>query len=198
MAKKEENGGASSLASDAGIRELERLKSEYWWFLLLGMTLMVLGIIGIATPLLMGLMTVSIFGILLLMGGAAQIISSFWAGKWSGFLVSVLTGILYLVVGMLMMEEKVDSLLALTKLLAAFLMVTGLFKIVTSMYYQFTHWGWALLNGFVSLFLGILIWRQLPESAVWVIGLFVGLELIFNGWTWIMLGLGLKSLAEEG
>jgi uncharacterized membrane protein HdeD (DUF308 family) len=132
-----------------------------------------------------------------MIGGTAQIISSFWAGKWSGFLVSILTGILYLVVGMLMIEHPLASLLGLTKLLAAFLMVSGLFKIITSMYYKFTHWGWALLNGFVSLFLGILIWRQLPYSGEWVIGLFVGLEMAFNGWTWVMLGLGLKSLEIE-
>ena len=195
MAKKEEN--ASGVASDAGIQEREELKSEWWWFLLLGMGLMVLGMIGIATPFFMGLATASIFGVLLLIGGAAQIISSFWAGKWSGFLVSILTGILYMVVGMLMIEHPLTSLLGLTKLLAAFLMVSGLFKIVASMSYKFTHWGWALLNGFISLFLGILIWRQLPGSAVWVIGLFVGLEMIFNGWTWVMLGMSLKSLDEE-
>ncbi len=197
MAKQEKIGNGSAVASEAGIGEFEQLKSEWWWFVLLGAGLLVLGMIGIVTPFCMGLATASLFGVLLLVGGAAQLISSFWAGKWSGFLVSILTGILYLVVGMLMVEHPLTSLLALTKLLAAFLMVSGLFKIVASMYYKFTHWGWSLLNGFVSLFLGILIWRQLPGSAVWVIGLFVGLELIFNGWTWVMLGMSLKSLNEE-
>jgi uncharacterized membrane protein HdeD (DUF308 family) len=192
MAKNKEDASAV-----AGIQELEDLKSEWWWFLLLGMGLIVLGMIGIATPFFMSLATASLFGVLLLVGGAAQIISSFWAGKWSGFLVSMLTGILYLVIGMLMLDEPLTSLLLLTKLLAAFLMVSGLFKIIASMYYKFTHWGWALLNGFITLFLGIMIWRQLPYSAVWVIGLFVGIEMIFNGWTWVMLGMSLKSLDEE-
>ena len=192
MAKNKEEASAV-----AGVQELEDLKSEWWWFLLLGMGLIVLGMIGIATPFFMSLATASLFGVLLLVGGAAQIISSFWAGKWSGFLVSMLTGILYLVIGMLMLDEPLTSLLLLTKLLAAFLMVSGLFKIIASMYYNFTHWGWALLNGFITLFLGIMIWRQLPYSAVWVIGLFVGIEMIFNGWTWVMLGMSLKSLDEE-
>jgi uncharacterized membrane protein HdeD (DUF308 family) len=192
MAKNKEDASAV-----AGVQELEDLKSEWWWFLLLGMGLIVLGMIGIATPFFMSLATASLFGVLLLVGGAAQIISSFWAGKWSGFLVSMLTGILYLVIGMLMLDEPLTSLLLLTKLLAAFLMVSGLFKIIASMYYKFTHWGWALLNGFITLFLGIMIWRQLPYSAVWVIGLFVGIEMIFNGWTWVMLGMSLKSLDEE-
>ncbi len=48
-----------------------------------------------------------------------------------------------------------------------------------------------LLNGAISLFMGLIINRT-PDASLWVIGLFVGIEMIFNGWAWIMLSLGLR------
>jgi uncharacterized membrane protein HdeD (DUF308 family) len=59
---------------------------------------------------------------------------------------------------------------------------------------RFPQWGWALLNGVVTLIAGIIIYDAFPSSAMWVIGLLVGLEMIFNGWTWIMLALSIRQL----
>jgi uncharacterized membrane protein HdeD (DUF308 family) len=52
------------------------------------------------------------------------------------------------------------------------------------------------LNGGVTLLLGVIIHRQLPEAALWVIGLFLGIEMIFNGWAWIMMAFGLRAIAK--
>ena len=60
--------------------------------------------------------------------------------------------------------------------------------------YKFPHWGWILAGGVINLILGILIWQQWPEAAFWVIGLFVGIDLIFTGWTWVILSLAIKNL----
>lgn len=73
-------------------------------------------------------------------------------------------------------------------------MVGGLFRIIGSLAYRFPHWGWVLVGGVINLVLGIMIWQQWPEAAFWVIGLFVGIDLIFTGWTWVMLALGIKNL----
>jgi len=50
-----------------------------------------------------------------------------------------------------------------------------------------------MINGFITLFLGIFIWRHFPETAFWVIGLFIGIDLIFSGISWIMLGIGIRT-----
>jgi uncharacterized membrane protein HdeD (DUF308 family) len=71
-------------------------------------------------------------------------------------------------------------------------MIGGLVRIVVSLSERFPGWGWALLNGSVTLLLGLLIFRSLPASSFLVIGLFVGIEMIFNGWYWVMLSIGLK------
>jgi uncharacterized membrane protein HdeD (DUF308 family) len=68
--------------------------------------------------------------------------------------------------------------------------------LVFALAHSFEGRSWVLLNGFITLLLGISIWRQWPESSVWVIGLFVGIELVFSGWSWIMLGLAVRPTSQ--
>ena len=189
-------GSASgNLTAENPLPVLENIENQWWWFLLLGVGMLLLGLIAIAAPYYFALKSVLLFGILLLMGGAAQLISAFWAGRWSGFFVHLVTGILYLVIGALTISKPTTALAGLTLLLAAFFITNGLFRIVSALNYRFAHWGWALLSGFVTLFLGILIWSEFREMAYWVIGLFIGIELVINGWMWIMLALTLRHVA---
>ena len=106
----------------------------------------------------------------------------------------MLTGVLSIVVGLMFLRAPVGSLVALTLLIACFLMVGGIFKIVAALSYRFGAWGWPLASGVIDLVLGVLIWMELPESALWVIGLYVGINLVFRGVHWIALGLALKAL----
>jgi uncharacterized membrane protein HdeD (DUF308 family) len=129
--------------------------------------------------------------------GITQIVSAFWAGKWSGMLIHMLIGVLYIVVGYMIVDSPVVNMVLITKFIAIFLIVSGAFRIVSALVVRFRDWGWALLNGGVTLLLGIIINRQLPEAALWVIGLFIGIEMIFNGWAWVMLALGLRAVAKR-
>ncbi len=86
------------------------------------------------------------------------------------------------------------SAVALTLLIAVFLMIGGLFRILTALTVRFHHWIWVLLNGVISLLLGVMIWSQWPVSGLWVIGLFIGIDLIFYGWSLIMLAMAVRSI----
>lgn len=186
-----------SLSPVAMIRhELEALKDQWWCFLILGISLVVLGTIAIGAPLATTKVAVELFGFLLLAGGVIQVISSFWAGKWSGMLLHLLIGLLYCVVGFMVVDAPVENALLITKLIAIFMIISGAFRIAAALIQRFQDWGWVLLNGGVTLLLGLLINRQWPASGLWVIGLFVGIEMVFNGWTWIMLALGLRHLGK--
>ncbi len=188
---------ADSLSPVAAFRhELESLRDQWWCFLILGIALVLLGATAIGSSFAAGVVAVAMFGFLLLAGGVIQIISSFWAGKWSGMVVHLLVGVLYCVVGLMIVDAPVENLLLLTKLIAIFLIVSGIFRIVVALVQRFPEWGWVLLNGGITLLLGLLINRQWPASATWVIGLFVGIEMIFNGWAWIMLALGLRRIGK--
>jgi uncharacterized membrane protein HdeD (DUF308 family) len=174
--------------------ELEAIRGQWAWLLGLGIVLVVVGTLAIGIPLVASLATALFIGSLLLVGGIAECIGSFWTRDWSGFFLMLLMGILYIVVGLLFLNRPVTALETLTLLLACSLLVSGVFRIVGSLMYRFPHWGWILFGGVLNLVLGLLIWQQWPVSAFWVIGLFVGIDMIYSGWTWIMLALRLKSL----
>jgi uncharacterized membrane protein HdeD (DUF308 family) len=174
--------------------ELETLRHEWYWFLLLGILLIVGGTLAIGYDVFATELFVTFFGILLVVGGAAQIVSSFWAGRWSGFLLSLLAGILYVVVGGELVARPFIGAEALTLLLGSFFLVGGIFRVVAAMTLRLHHWGWIMLNGVITSLLGLLVLAEWPQSGLFVIGLFVGIDMLFNGWTWVMLSLGLRSL----
>jgi uncharacterized membrane protein HdeD (DUF308 family) len=177
------------------IEELQTLQKHWQWFLALGIAMTTLGMFAIGSACI-ATVTVTVtwlFGFLMLAGGIAEIVSAFSAGRWSGTLVHMLIGVLYAVVGLMIIEQPENSAIQLTLIIAIFLIVSGIFRIVSALSERFAGWGWVLLNGTVTLLLGLLIQKQWPVSGLWVIGLFVGIDLIFNGWAWIMLSLGLRQ-----
>ena len=95
------------------------------------------------------------------------------------------------------MENPEIATLTLTLFIAVAFMVLGTFRAIAALVLQFPQWGWALLNGVVTFVAGIVIYRNLPEAALWVVGLLVGLELLFNGWTWIMMSLALRKIQSR-
>jgi len=177
-----------------------RLRRYWGWFLLLGVVLMILGVAAISSPYLTELTTfttVFMCGILLMCGGVVQIVDAFLAQSWRGFFVHMMVGILHGVVGLLMVSHPVVLAAGITLVLAAGFLVAGAAQIVMAMIQRFSGWGWTLFNGAIALLLGILIWRQWPESTEWVIGLFVGIDLLFTGWSWVALGLIVKDVAPQ-
>jgi len=177
--------------------ELQMLSDKWCWFLALGIAMVVLGTIAIGDAVVATEAATVLFGFLLLAGGISEIVSSFWAGRWSATLVHLLIGILYTVVGLIIIDTPAESAIQLTLIFAFFLIFGGIFRVVYALSERFTGWGWVLLNGAVSLLLGLLVYKQWPYSGMWIIGLFVGIELIFNGWAWIMLSFGLKQRASS-
>jgi uncharacterized membrane protein HdeD (DUF308 family) len=179
-------------------QELQLLRGHWRWFLALGIMMVVIGMVAIGSAVVATKVATWLFGFLLLIGGISQIISAFWAGRWSGTLVHLLIGILYTIVGLLVTDRPEDAAVELTLIMAFFFIVSGIFRIVFALSERFTGWGWVLFNGVVTLLLGILIYKQWPYAGLWIIGLFVGIELIFNGWAWIMLSLGLRETRTNG
>lgn len=178
--------------------ELHALRGSWLWFVLLGFALIVLGFIALAAVPIASLGTALVIGALVLMSGVAETIGAFWCRGWSGFFLHLLSGVLSIVIGVLFLRAPVGALLALTLLLACLLMVGGLFKIIAALSYRFGAWGWPMVSGAIDLILGVMIWLEWPASALWVIGLFVGISLVFRGLNWIGLGMALRTLPPVG
>ena len=180
----------------SAVEELQSLRRNWFWFLLLGILLIVVGMVAIAYPLAATVATVQVLGFLLLFSGVMEIISGIWTRRWGGFFAHLLCGVLYLIAGTIFVERPIESGALLTFMLAVFFFVGGIFRVVVALTERFSGWGWTLLAGVISVVLGFLIWEDILESTLWVIGTLVGIELIFNGWSWVMLGLGVKSIPE--
>jgi uncharacterized membrane protein HdeD (DUF308 family) len=173
--------------------ELQHIRDQWLLLLILGIVLVITGTAAIICSFIATLATAVFFGTLIFAGGVVQIVNAVTCRNWRGFVVYLLAGILYGVVGLIMMNHPAATAVGLTLMLAAAFMIGGIIRIVVSATERFHAWGWVMLNGFISLFLGIYIWRHFPESAFWVLGLFVGIDLIFAGWSWIWLAIGVHG-----
>jgi uncharacterized membrane protein HdeD (DUF308 family) len=183
-----------------GSSDLGSLRGAWLCMLCMGIFLIVLGAVTISSSFFIEeVVTVAamvLFGVLLLLGGISEIVTAFWGRPWRGFFLHLLIGILYLIAGVFMLERPVTAALALTLLIAANLLIDGILRIVVSVADRFDGRGWTLLGGIVSVLLGIAIWRQWPLSGFWVIGLFVGIEMLFLGMSWVTLGLAARAVAK--
>lgn len=177
-----------------GIKEIHK---NWGWFLAIGIALILLGTLAIGAAGSVTLASMVLFGILLGIGGIVQIVNAFKMLKGNGFFVNFFSGCIYLIVGALLALNPALGAITLTLLLAIFYTATGLFKIGTALYNRFANWGWLLVSGIVSFILGILIWSEWPFSGLWIIGLFVGIDLILVGWIWVALSLSAKNLPED-
>lgn len=182
-------------ASQPNEDELQPMTKEWFWFFLLGIGMIVLGMVAISMAPFTTLVAAKVFGIILIAAGIVQTTSSFWSPKWSGLFLHLLLGLLYLIVGVLVVDSPLEVAGAFALLMAAFFIVSGIFKIVACLQLRFANWGWSLLSGFISLLLGIIIWSNWPCSTI-LVGVFVGVEILFNGWAWVMFGLMLRTLKK--
>ena len=176
--------------------EIKKLSKNWLPFLILGSVLMVLGFLSIGASFFVTILTVAIIGVLLMIGGIMQIVNSFYTGRWSGFLLHLAMGILYLVVGFMLLDAPMLNAITLTFLLSVFFIVVGLFRMFGSLSTQFPGWGWSLFSGIVTFLLGVLIYKHWPSSGLWVIGLFVGIEMVFSGWYWLMFSASLREFIQ--
>jgi len=173
------------------IAETKALISEKWgWFLALGIGLIIAGIAAIAFPFLSTIAAKVMLGWLFLIGGVLMIVHAFQAPGWSGFLWELLIGVLYVVVGGYLAFFPLTGLLTLAIVLAALFIAEGIFEIVMA-YRVSPHegWVWLLLSGIAAIAVGVLIALGLPGSATWALGLLVGINLLFSGWSYVFLAL---------
>lgn len=168
----------------------QNVKQNRGWLLALGIFLIVLGILALGTAFFVTILSILIFGWLLLIGGIVQVFHAFQSRREDRFFPLLVTGLLAGFVGFLIIINPSATSMAITFLLALFFFVSGLFRLISSLIVRYPNWGWSFLYGVVAILLGILIWQRWPVTAVTLIGIFIGLELIINGFAWVMLALG--------
>ena len=183
------------------IVDLERKAiAERWgWFLALGILLIVLGTVAIGAPYASGFAINLLVGWLLVISGVAHCIHAFKATGWRGGLLQFLCGLLYLGVGIMMILNPIAGLLALTMTVLVYFVVSGIFRIIQAIRIEkLPRRGWVMLSGILSLVLAIYIGAQFPTSALWLIGLLFGIEMMFSGWAFVMIALAARKNRDAG
>ena len=175
---------------------IEELHRHWVFFFALGVALIALGTVGILVFGLFTFASVLFFGWLLLIAGAGVTIHGFWAKRWSGFFLQLLSGLLYLAAGWMLATHPELSAIALTLVIAISFVVQGAFRIGAALSTRIDGWDGLLVSGIITLLLGLMIWNEWPLSGVWVIGLFVGIDMFFYGGWLVSLALSVRTLGR--
>ena len=177
-----------------GTGGLKEFVDSWRWFLALGFLTILLGILALGSS-----MTASSFSLIFI--------------GWLLIIAAALVGLLYvavgfkvqmgrafpassLVVGFMLVADPGARTLTKVLLITIFFLISGIFRISASLAMRFPQWGWVLFNGIVTVALGILVWRQLPTPEFRIIGLFISLDFILSGWSWVMLSWAARRLGE--
>ena len=192
------NNNESALAAIPGTA-FGALKKNWGWLLALGLVSIALGTLGFYRAFAFTLTSVWFFGVLLLVGGMFQLAHAVTCKGWKSVLWHVLIALLYVAAGIDIIADPVRASAVLTLVLAGILIAVGLFRIVMAFQLRgaVEGWYWSLLSGLVSIVLGGMIIARWPDSSLWVIGLFVAIELVFNGWAMIFVALAARKAAQQ-
>ena len=172
---------------------------KHWgWLLALGIISIVLGTLGFYMTFALTLASVLFFGVLILAAGLFQLVHAFTCKGWKSVLWHVLIALLYIAAGVDIIMDPARASVVLTLVLAGILIAVGLVRIIMAFQLRpaAAGWFWVALSGLVSIVLGGMILGQWPESGMWVIGLFVAIELIFNGWSYLFMALDARKAAR--
>lgn len=163
-------------------------------FLFFGIALMILGMTAVGSQFLFTIGTVIFFGALMLVAGVAELIHMLVSKQKKKMIFNVLSSLAYIVTGVLVLNNPLLGALSLTFVMSVFFIVAGAVRIAYALVHiKEAHWVWFLLGGVINFALGLMIMAGWPATGLWMIGLFVGIEMIFHGTGWIMLALAIKG-----
>jgi uncharacterized membrane protein HdeD (DUF308 family) len=152
------------------------------WYLIEGILLVVAGVLAIAFSAIASEAVVTALGWLLIASGLVQAISLIGAAKVPHFWLQLVSVVLAVLVGLLVLRDPAQALLTISLLLIVYFMIEGISKVVFALTLRpFPNWGWLLASGAVGVLLSLILWANLPVTALWLVGLLVGIEFISVG-----------------
>jgi len=167
-------------------------------FIALGILNIILGMFLLGSPFMAGIVTTFLLGGIVLVGGIVELAHAFTASNWKAGLLKFIGGVLALIVGVIFLFQPLKGLAILSWVVAVFFLMDGLFRMVVAFKVKPERgWGWLLFGGIVTTLLGAYILADWPISSLWIIGLLVGIRMLFIGWAMIFAGAAAKSIAAQ-
>jgi uncharacterized membrane protein HdeD (DUF308 family) len=175
-------------------KEIANFSSKALRFIVLGVLLTIIGFAIILHAASTSAISLALMGLFLTTSGAILGIHAFWVREWKGVFISLLMGVMSIIVGAFCLFQPIDSAIAIASLFGAFFLGIGLIQVLASLFLRFHHWGVIFCCGLLSFVFGVSIFAQWPFSAIWVLGVFVGINICLVGLTMIVFA---QSLEEE-
>jgi len=175
---------------------LEDLRHQWGWFLALGIVLILLGTLALFFVPAATVAAVVFLGWIMVISGIVEAVQAFRVHRWGGFFLHLIGGVLGIAIGLIIVFRPLAGALAWTLLFAAFFTVIGLFRLISAARLRYQHWGWVAFDGAVTLVLGIMLLVGWPTSALWFLGLALGITMVLRGWSYVMAAFALRALPE--
>jgi len=164
-----------------------------------------LGFIAVAAPLAAGVAVELFIGLMVLSRGIMQFYYGIkvrhWGRRFGTYMGigSLVVAALSVAVGGLLLINPIAGLKFLTLVVSMYLVIAGGFEMLHAIELGTVRgWPFLFLTGFVSVLLGVILWRQWPLSGQWAIGIMVGSSFILTGCSLAMLGIAARGLVSNG
>ena len=169
---------------------------QHWWAVLIeGLLLLVLGAIAITTPFLAGLVITVVVGWLLVIAGLVGLWTSWSMRRVKGVAWAIVSSLVAIVAGLAFFAWPIGGLISLTLVLGAYLTIDGITTVILALQHrraETKNWGWLLMNGILDLLLATAIIMLQPGITAWLVGVIVGVDLVFAGISMIAMGWSAK------
>lgn len=180
---------------DSGL--LEALRQHSGWVIGVGIVLLVIGVLAVASPLVTGIAVTTAVGIYLVVGGVGQCLLAFRSGAFGRGIFVLLMGLVMLIAGGYMISQPVTALASITLFIAIYFLAAGVLMGIASLQLRpASGWGWMLANGVITLLLGWMLWKQWPLSGAWAVGVLFGIQLISSGSALVAIGSAVRKAAK--
>jgi membrane protein HdeD len=186
----------------APVRSIESMESaattalghRWGWLFALCIMQIIAGCIAIASPIIASLAAVAIFGAVLILTAVIQLIHAFKLRAWPRSAWYGLGGVLYAIAGLMVALNPIGGAIALAVLIAVLFIADGVLRIMFAMAARpIAGWGWLIAAGIGSIVVGAFLLIGWPADALWIVGLLLGINLIFTGVMYAALALAARS-----
>ena len=172
---------------------IDALRSRWGWIVAVGVLISLCGLIALGSVVMATAVSVTVVGFMMVVSGAVEMAHGFASKSWGRFFLWIILGALYALAGVFAIMNPLLAASVLTLMLGAGLVASGIVRIILAFQMkEGAPWGWVALSGLVTLLLGGMILAHWPVSSLYVLGMFLGIDLIFAGTGWIAMGLALR------
>lgn len=168
------------------------------WSILWGVSLIIFGVLAVGSPFLAAVAVNVFIAWLIVLAGVVHLVLAFYAHGAGSLIWKLLVGVAYLCFGGYLITHPVLGVATLTLVLASLFLVEGILDIVLFFRMRSLRGStWVLIDGIITLLLGMMIYTQWPSSSAWAIGLLVGVSMIISGVSRVMMSLAVRRTTDR-